>query len=182
MSAGRKLVTADTVIKLFEDYSCLEEHECQLKEMLQFLDETGGRGLVLHLRENIQGNVFNRPFQYINIRDVNEYEQLPENLKNDGDPMSDFFVTLRKLKSTRALTMQLAQDLHEEDEIRLQKRCIILAFKVLDDDKTSMLDQTWKTWTGASELLTQLSPLYEITGVSCYKGSCDESIYFVLTL
>ena len=42
--------------------------------------------------------------------------------------------------------------------------------KVLDDDKTFMLDQTWKTWTGASELLAKLAPAYQITGVTCFKG------------
>lgn len=95
MSASKKVV-ADTVIKLFEDYSCNEEHENQLKEMLQFINETKGRGVILHLPENIQGNVFNRPFQYIIIRDIEDYQKLPQNLKNDGDPMSDFFITLRK--------------------------------------------------------------------------------------
>ena len=182
MSVPQKL-EADTVIKLFEDYSCPEEHESQLKEMLNFLGETKGQGIVLHLRENIQGNVFNRPFQYINIKEIEEYEKLPENLKNDGDPMSDFFVTLRKLKSRRATTAQLIQDVYEDDEVRFQKRYIILAFKVLDDDKTSSLDQTWKEWTGASELLTKLSPVYEITGVSCFKGVNlvpDIFKYFVL--
>ena len=46
-----------------------------------------------------------------------------------------------------------------------------------------MLDQTWKHWTGACELLTKLSPVYEITGVSCYKGVNlvpDIFKYFVL--
>ena len=115
MSAPFSKLEADTVIKLFEDYSCPKEHETQLKEMLQFLHATKGRGIVLHLRENIQGNVFNRPFQYINIREIEGYETLPENLKNDGDPMSDFFVTLRKLKSRRILTAQLNK---EDDQNR----------------------------------------------------------------
>ena len=186
MSAPFSKLEADTVIKLFEDYSCPKEHETQLKEMLQFLHDTKGRGIVLHLRENIQGNVFNRPFQYINIREIEGYETLPENLKNDGDPMSDFFVTLRKLKSRRILTAQLnkGDDQSREAETRrLQKRCIILAFKVLDDDKTETLDRTWKDWTGACELLTKVSPAYEITGVSCFKGVNvvpDIFKYFVL--
>ena len=58
-----------------------------------------------------------------------------------------------------------------------------MAFKVLDDDKTSKLDQSWKEWTGASELLAKLSPVYEILGVSCYKGVNvipDIFKYFVL--
>ena len=176
---------ADTVIKLFEDYSCPKEHESQLKEMLQFLHETQNQGMVLHLRENIQGNVFNRPFQYINIREITEYEKLPENLKNDGDPMSDFFVTLRKLKSKRngQTSAQLLQDVYNTDANRFQKRVIILAFKVLDDDKTTVLDKTWKYWTGACDLLMKVSPKYEVSGVSCYKGVNlvpDIFKYFVL--
>ena len=178
---------ADTVIKLFEDYSCPKEHESQLKEMLQFLAETQNQGMVLHLRENISGNVFNRPFQYINIREITDYEKLPENLKNDGDPMSDFFVTLRKLKSKRngQTSAQLLHDVYTIDEDRFQKRFIILAFKVLDDDKTSILDKTWKYWTGACDLLMKLSaaPEYEVSGVSCFKGVNlvpDIFKYFVL--
>ena len=176
---------ADTVIKLFEDYSCPREHEEQLKEMLHFLEETQNQGMVLHLRENISGNVFNRPFQYINIREITEYEKLPQNLKNDGDPMSDFFVTLRKLKSKRngQTSAQLLQDVYNTDEDRFQKRFIILAFKVLDDDKTSILDKTWKYWTGACDLLMRISHEYEVSGVSCFKGVNivpDIFKYFVL--
>ena len=36
MCAPFSKLEADTVIKLFEDYSCPKEHETQLKEMLQF--------------------------------------------------------------------------------------------------------------------------------------------------
>lgn len=64
------------------------------------------------------------------------------------------------------------------------KRCIILAFKVLDDDKTVKLDESWMDWTGASEILPQLSPVYKIAGVSCYKGVNvipDIFRYFVLS-
>ena len=185
MSSTQKL-EADTVIKLFEDYSSPQEHEDQLKEMLHFLQETKGHGVVLHLRENIQGNVFNRPFHYINIREIEDYAKLPQNLKNDGDPMSDFFVTLKKLKSRHPKNSQLIQNVYEdkdEEAARLQTRYIILAFKVLDDDKTSVLDLTWKDWTGACELLMRVSPVYKISGVSCFKGVNvvpDIFKYFVL--
>ena len=42
--------------------------------------------------------------------------------------------------------------------------------QVLDDDKTFMFDQTWKIWTGASELLSRLLKTYSVTGVTCFKG------------
>jgi hypothetical protein len=53
------------------------------------------KGIVLQLRENIRGNVFNRPFPFIIIRRIPATEKLPENLKFDGDPLSDYFVTVR---------------------------------------------------------------------------------------
>ena len=62
MNAASKL-KVDTVIKLFEQNDCPDVHKNQLDEMLQFLEQTKGHGVVLHLRENIQGNVFNKPFQ-----------------------------------------------------------------------------------------------------------------------
>ena len=159
----------DTVIKLFIDFES-EDHEADdLREILDFLKRFGHLEgtLVLRLRENIQGNVFNQPYQYMMIRSIIPEDTLPSNLKNDGDPMSDFFCTLRKVQSRSAVGRR--QTLHGVDP-DLDKRAIILAFKVLDDDKTFMLDKTWKTWTGAGELLAQLTKIYKITGVTCFKG------------
>lgn len=211
-SNGGKILKADTVIKLYEDYMNDEEHETQLREMLDFLQEdqepqqrpevspghhphhahhrTAWRmlagchhqeqhqlqqhqhqqpRLVLHLRENIEGNVFNRPYQYITIRSIKSGEDLPVNLKNDGDPMSDFFVTLREVRCR--IPAAIPREFDEEEDIRLLKRFVVLAYKVLDDDRTASLDETWRSWTGASELLLQLNRAsYRINGVRFLKG------------
>lgn len=145
--------------------------------------------LVLRLREDIEGNVFNQPYQYMMIRNIIPEDTLPSNLKNDGDPMSDFFCTLHKVETRNEfcgddiiLTIdteggggavneaRLGFDSRQSDDIDSRTRAIIMAFKVLDDDKTFMFDETWKIWTGTSELLTKLLKTYSVIGVTCFKG------------
>ena len=171
----------DTMIKLFQDYDCVQEHVNQLNEMLKYLHDKKRNGIILHLRESIQGNVFNRPFQFIAIRQIDKFEHLPKNLKNDGDPMSDFFITLNRIdqKPHRAENAMRKQD----KDIDNKNRYIIVAFKVLDDDKTSVLDHSWKDWTGAKEIVAKISSVYDITSVACFKGVNivpDIFKYFVL--
>ena len=149
--------------------------------MLKYLDYKKRSGIILHLMESIQGNVFNRPFQYIAIREIDKFESLPKNLKNDGDPMSDFFVTLSKIHSKR--DNEENEESGEKNDMYAQNRYIIIAFKVLDDDKTSVLDHSWKSWTGAKAFATKLPKIYEITDVACFKGVNlvpDIFKYFVL--
>jgi hypothetical protein len=67
---------------------------------------------VLQLRENIRGNVFNRPFPFIIIRRIPATEKLPENLKFDGDPLSDYFVTVRSGKFFGQNLVQLVFPVH----------------------------------------------------------------------
>ena len=171
--SNRNNIMADTVlIKLFEDYKNEEEHKSQLKEMLEFRKEiTNGNGMLLHLRESLQGNIFNRPFQYILIRHLSRSDITLSDLKNDQDPMSDFFVTLQKVE--RRADHDIREKSDNEKLVKLEpkeKRYAILAFKVLDDDNTSKLDRTWKDWTGTGELLKTLSKTYKINSVSCLKG------------
>ena len=171
----------DTMIKLFQDYDCVQEHVNQLNEMLKYLHDKKRNGIILHLRESIQGNVFNRPFQFIAIRQIDKFEHLPKNLKNDGDPMSDFFITLNRIdqKQHRAENAMKKQ----EKDVNNKNRYIIVAFKVLDDDKTSILDHSWKDWTGAKEIVAKISSVYNITSVACFKGVNlvpDIFKYFVL--
>ena len=171
----------DTLIKLFQDYDCGKEYVNQLNEMLSYLQDEKRNGIILHLRESIQGNVFNRPFQYIAIRRIDKIERLPKNLKNDGDPMSDFFVTLNDMKSKR--NGQNDTDKKEFKNMRSNNRYIIVAFKVLDDDKTSVLDNSWGYWTGAKEIISKISSVYDIHRVACFKGVNlvpDIFKYFVL--
>ena len=171
----------DTLIKLFQDYDCVQEHVNQLYEMLSYLHDEKRNGIILHLRESIQGNVFNRPFQYIAIRKIDNVEILPKNLKNDGDPMSDFFITLNHIKSKRKRMSDNERKACKD--IKDRNRYIIVAFKVLDDDKTSVLDSSWKCWTGAKEIVTKISSVYDINSVACFKGVNlvpDIFKYFVL--
>ena len=65
-------------------------------QILQKLRNTNA--LILNLTENIKGNVFNQPFPFITFQRVSSSEQLPKNLKLDGDPWSDFFITLNSFK------------------------------------------------------------------------------------
>ena len=65
-------------------------------QILQKLRKTNA--LILNLTENIKGNVFNQPFPFITFQRVSSSEQLPKNLKLDGDPWSDFFITLNSFK------------------------------------------------------------------------------------
>ena len=89
----------DTVIKLYEGQKNNAEHRAQLKDILDALNETKGDGYLLHLRESLQGNIFNRPFQYIFLRNVHDSEKdSSQNLTDDDDLMSDYFVTLEKKK------------------------------------------------------------------------------------
>jgi len=184
----------DTVIKLFLGSKTEEEEITDLREMLEFTKTFGKLEgtLVLRLREDIEGNVFNQPYQYMIIRNIIPEDTLPSNLKNDGDPMSDFFCTLHKVELRHELTeageeMILTLDtadsggksqqvisrsprLVQNRDSDSKRRAIIMAFKVLDDDKTFMFDETWKIWTGASELLAKLLKMYSVAGVTCFKG------------
>lgn len=82
----------DTEIKL---YPVLTD---QLEQRVALDELSRAKGLVLKLIENIQGNVFNRPFPYVSIRSIPTSEALPANLKNDGDAFKDYFFTLRGVK------------------------------------------------------------------------------------
>ena len=55
--------------------------------------------LILQLKENIKGNVFNSPFPFIAFKRVSSSEKLAENLKKDGDPWTDYFITLDSYKA-----------------------------------------------------------------------------------
>merc|ERR1712156_258544 len=121
--------------------------------------------LILNLTENIKGNVFNQPFPFITFQRVSSSEQLPKNLKLDGDPWSDFFITLNSFKhesSTRNSSSKSGSG--------PKSGFIILAFKVTDDDSTPIFDRTWAEWTGSAQLTKMLARKYEIRKVACYKG------------
>ena len=173
-SSNSKKMCPDTVIKLFENpYSSESEQRAnQLKELLQFITNTKNHVNVLKLGECIRGDIYDITYPYIMIRKVDEIEKTLQNNKDDGDPMSDYFFTLWSIKSVVPEKLDCHTFKNGSDRVKsnMNKRCIVLAFKVLDDDRTTKLDQTWKDWTGTRELLSALSPAYDITEVSCFKG------------
>ena len=69
----------DTVIKLFLGSKTEEEEITDLREMLEFTKTFGKLEgtLVLRLREDIEGNVFNQPYQYMMIRNIIPEDTLP---------------------------------------------------------------------------------------------------------
>lgn len=68
----------DTVIKLFLGSKTEEEEITDLREMLEFTKTFGKLEgtLVLRLREDIEGNVFNQPYQYMIIRFAHHHKYL----------------------------------------------------------------------------------------------------------
>ena len=72
----------DTVIKLFLGSKTEEEEITDLREMLDFTKTFGKLDgtLVLRLREDIEGNVFNQPYQYMMIRNIIPEDTLPRYL------------------------------------------------------------------------------------------------------
>ena len=114
--------------------------------------------MILKLQENISGNVFNQPFPYMTFRRITSSEKLPKNLKMDGDPLSDYFNTLKAIKG------------NEKASENVISAFIILAFKVIDDDRTCYYDQTWQDWSGAQSLSAKLAQVYDIRKIVCFKG------------
>ena len=160
----------DTVIKLYEDHKNKNEHRSQLEE-LQTINETKPDGYLLHLRESLQGNIFNRPFQYILLRHLQDREKhSSQNVTDDDDPMSDYFVTLEK---TQCHLKSKVNPLQEDETVVAmfeEKRYVILAYKVVDNNNESKLERNWRQWTGTTELLKGLAITYKILSVWCLKG------------
>ncbi|TRY61996.1 hypothetical protein TCAL_14934 [Tigriopus californicus] len=149
MSFDGDQIRPDTKIKLFSQCHTYEDQTKQLQELKR------AEGLVLHLAESIQGNVFNRPFPFIAFRPIPSIEVLPDDLQKDGDPTSDYFFTVRSVRREKGPTLGY----------------IIMGFKVLNDDLMPKLDRDWKTWTRTSELLKRLSKSYVIKRVQCWKAN-----------
>ena len=57
--------------------------------------------LILNLTEQLPKN---KPFPFITIKRISSSEQLPKNLKLDGDPWSDYFITLKSFRNNGAST------------------------------------------------------------------------------
>ena len=88
----------EVTIKLYPE-NLVQNNKLQI---LQKLRKTNA--LILNLTENIKGNVFNQPFPFITFQRVSSSEQLPKNLKLDGDPWSDYFIPLQSFKHDETST------------------------------------------------------------------------------
>ena len=147
----------EAVIKVYpKDY-----YEPQKTKILQFLIKTNA--LVLQLQENVSGSVYRTPYPFITFKRISNSDKLPKNLKTDGDPLSDYFVTLKSLKMG-------------EKSGKQKSGFVILAYKVTDDDRTIFYDQTWETWSGTAGLSSKLATEYEIRKIVCFKGTVFENL------
>jgi hypothetical protein len=153
----------DVLIKVFTKIQVDQSK----KSVLQKLKKTNG--LLLSLNENVS-NVFDQPYPFITFKRIGSSDKLPDNLKNDGDPFSDFFITLSSIKKTSSGGGSGSSYKSSSSSRNHKSGFIILAFKVLDDDKTHLFDQTWNEWTGTSNILAQLAKQYQVRKVACYKG------------
>ena len=127
---------------------------------LQYLIKTNA--LVLQLQENVSGSVFRTTYPFITFKRISGSDKLPKNLKCDGDPLSDYFITLKSLKNNG-------------EKSGLKSGFVILAYKVTDDDRTIFYDQTWEIWSGAADLSSKLATKYEIRKIVCFKGTVFEN-------
>lgn len=82
----------DTQIKLFCDTGV-----AALREIKENHSSSDG-WTVLRQDEPASSNSFSRPYPFIAIRQIPSHEALPDDLKHDGDSMSDYFDTLRSLR------------------------------------------------------------------------------------
>ena len=147
----------EAVIKVYpKDY-----YEPQKSKILQFLIKTNA--LVLQLQENVSGSVYRTPYPFITFKRISSSDKLPKNLKTDGDPLSDYFVTLKSLKMG-------------EKSGKQKSGFVILAYKVTDDDRTIFYDQTWETWSGTAALSSKLATQYDIRKIVCFKGIVFENL------
>lgn len=142
--------------------------------ILQKLRETNA--LILNLQESIKSNTTGTLYPFITFKRVSSSEKLPSNLKRDGDPLSDFFITLKTYRNNNGSGGR-------SDNDDRKSGFVLLAFKVHDDDQTTILDASWEQWSGAAILCKMLSKHYEIRKVVCFKGVNivpDVFKYFIL--
>ena len=83
----------DVKIKVYPE-SLVYDHKLQILKKLKKTD-----ALILNLTEDIKGNVLKKPFPFITFQRISANEQLPRDLKLDGDPWSDYFITLKSFKT-----------------------------------------------------------------------------------
>ena len=162
----------DTVVTFFEDcaYGNNLYHDFTARRKVS--KKHGTKECLLLVRENLQGNIFNRPFKYILLRKCDDEETNPR-LDSDPDkhPIQDYFVTLEKIVSRLPHNKEPVCSTKMEKYVGPEeRRYVILAYKTLEDNSNLGLETSWKQWTGATELVAGLSTMYKISNVQFLKG------------
>ena len=164
----------DTLVKFFRHEFKNKEEEVNFElihsDEAQKNSETHS-GCLLHLRESLQGNIFNRSFQYIWLRNifVEEKNEMKSKTKGCRDAEKDYFVTLEK----RECLTKFIDNSWQNNRLDSEKRYVILAYKTLDelDEKHCFsLERSWKDWTGTNNLVNELAKMYKISQVCFLKG------------
>ena len=161
-----------TVVTFFEDCAYGNKLYNHITARQKVSKKHGTKEGLLVLRENLQGNVFNRPFKYILLRKCDEEETKPM-FDSDPDkrPIEDYFVTLEKIVSRVSHNKEPICSTEMEKCVQPEeRRYVILAYKTLEDNSNLGLETSWKRWTGATELVAGLSTMYKISNVQFLKG------------
>ena len=161
----------DTLVKFFRD-----EYKNKDEELNTTLTNNGGvqnnsksnSGCLLHLRESLQGNIFNRSFQYIWLRNVltEEKNQIISKQMGCNDLRKDYFVTLER----RECGLKFIDNSWQNKRLDDEKRYVVLAYKTLDERHCFTLERSWKDWTGTNKLVKGLERMYKISKVWFLKG------------
>ena len=150
----------EVIIKVFPKNYVAQKEVKVLKELKKT------NALILSLREH--SAPYTCPYPFLYIRKISSTEKLPKNLKDDGDPLSDFFISLKTIRHSGSSSSGGGGN--SGGSGRSKSGYAILAFKVTDDDRTHLTDPSWPEWSGASKLTMSLSKEYSIRKVACFKG------------
>ena len=161
-----------TVVTFFEDCAYGNKLYHQFTARQNVSKKHCTKECLLMVRENLQGNIFNRPFKYILLKKCDEEETKPTLDSNpDKRPIQDYFVTQEKIVSRLPHNKEPVCSTEMETYVGTEeRRYVILAYKTLEDNSNLGLETSWKQWTGATELVAGLSTMYKISNVQFLKG------------
>ena len=179
--AEENTLIPDTVVKFFEECKNKEEISSELAKSLDKTTNNTGC-LTLQLRESLQGNILNKPYQFILIRNIHEKEKEHyQNFDKANYAVRDYFITLEKRDYLVTLEKAKCQSKYNFKSWQVNekfvstldvevKRYVILAYKTLDENFNSNFEKNWKDWTGAKQLVQGLATRYKILNVWYLKG------------
>ena len=165
----------DTIVEFFQhEYENNREGlNSEFKENSDDIKNCGTHsGCLLHLRESLQGNIFNRSFQYIWLRNIFTEDKKENEFKamSCGNLRKDYFVTLEKRE---CLMKFIDNSWQKNNRLDDEKRFVILAYKTLDERHCLTLERNWKDWTGTSKLVNELSKMYQIAKIWFLKAASN---------